>query len=73
MSEALLKGVIDSLWASFRYDSPEAHAPILIKMISRGIIQDILNDLKEFELKRYSDMIRTLSQLREKLEGKLHE
>ena len=37
------------------------------------IIQDILDDLKEFELKRYSDMIRTLSNLREKLEGKLHD
>ncbi|KKL89112.1 hypothetical protein LCGC14_1917890 [marine sediment metagenome] len=36
-------------------------------------IKDILNDLKEFELKRYSDMMRTLTKLREKLEGKLKE
>jgi len=37
------------------------------------LIQDTLDDLKEFELKRYSDMIRTLTKLREKLEGKLHD
>ncbi len=35
--------------------------------------KEILTDLKEFELKRYSDMMRTLTKLREKLEGKLKE
>ena len=44
-------------------------------LTSRGevedLISDILKDLEEFELKRYSDMIRTLKKIREKWEGKL--
>ncbi|KKM22452.1 hypothetical protein LCGC14_1625190 [marine sediment metagenome] len=43
MSETLLKEVIEELWGSFGYGSPEAHAPVLIKMISRGIIQEFLD------------------------------
>ena len=45
----------------------------LIKKERNRMIQDVLDDLKEFELKRYSDMIRTLTKLREKLEGKLND
>ncbi|KKK66426.1 hypothetical protein LCGC14_2964200 [marine sediment metagenome] len=46
MSEALLRDVVADLWASFRYDSPEHHAPILIEMISKVLIKEFLDDLK---------------------------
>ncbi|KKL23880.1 hypothetical protein LCGC14_2420930 [marine sediment metagenome] len=39
----------------------------------RELIKDFLEGLKDFEFKRYSDMIRTLTQLREKYEGLLKE
>ena len=64
MSEALLRDVVADLWASFRYDSPEHHAPILVEMISKGMIQEFLDDLKGIKSRR---------QLREKWGGRLHE
>jgi len=39
----------------------------------KRLIKDFLEGLKDFEFKRYSDMIRTLTQLREKYEGLLKE
>ena len=71
--EALHKRVAEDLWASFGYDSPEEHAVFLTKLISDVYIKGFLADLEEFELKRYSDMMRTLKQLREKYEGLLKE
>lgn len=50
MSEALLRDVIEELWASFGYGSPEAHAPILIKMISKGLIDEFLDDLNDLSM-----------------------
>ena len=38
-----------------------------------GLIKEFLEDLKEFELKRYSDIMRTLEGLRKKWEAKLKE
>ncbi|KKN60515.1 hypothetical protein LCGC14_0531610 [marine sediment metagenome] len=42
----------------------------LFKVREEDLIKEFLDDLKEFELKRYSDMIRTLTNLREKWEAR---
>ena len=45
----------------------------IIFVDKQKIIEGFLEGLKDFEFKRYSDMIRTLKQLREKYEGLLKE
>lgn len=45
----------------------------ILPLIINELIDDFLEDLKEFELKRYSDMIRTLKNIREKWEAKKNE
>ena len=41
-----------------------------LEMTIADLKAEFLEDLKEFELKRYSDMMRTLTRLREKWEAK---
>ena len=43
---------------------------ILLEYNTKEERKEFLDDLKEFELKRYSDMIRTLTNLREKWEAR---
>ena len=71
MSE-LYRWLVESLWASFGYDSPETHAKKILEYISGKLISGFRIDLKELKpfMEGYEDVLEVLD---EKYEERLKE
>lgn len=45
MNQELYNWLVEDLWASFGYDSPEHHAEVILKHISKKLMEKFIDDL----------------------------